>query len=122
MTSPALAIRDGGTARPNLFAVLRLTSNFIGACSREQLQVVSAGGPVAVRIVWLFSFVLGYSRLIWARFVQRQDMQTLPRGSICSDRGVPRAILYDRKKTTAIADTAGNSSRSHGKVCGLHAI
>jgi hypothetical protein len=30
-----------------------------------------------VRIVWLFSFVLGYSRPIWARFALHQDMQTV---------------------------------------------
>ena len=27
------------------------------------------------RIVWLFSMVLGYSRLIWARFVVHEDLQ-----------------------------------------------
>ena len=30
-----------------------------------------------IRIVWLFSLVLGYSRLLWARFVLHQDLQTV---------------------------------------------
>jgi hypothetical protein len=41
--------------------------------------------PGVKRIVWLFSMVLGYSRLIWARFVFHQ-------------------ILYDRLKTAVIGE------------------
>jgi transposase len=33
--------------------------------------------PGIKRIVWLFSMVLGYSRLIWARFVLHQDLQSV---------------------------------------------
>jgi len=33
--------------------------------------------PDVTRIVWLFSLVLGHSRLIWARFVVHQDLQTV---------------------------------------------
>ena len=35
-----------------------------------QLQVTDE--PAVTRIVWLFSFVLGFSRLIWALFVLHQ--------------------------------------------------
>src|SRR5258706_10274443 len=42
-------------------------------------QVVLTDEPSVMRIVWLFSFVLGHSRLIWARFVLHQDMQTVLR-------------------------------------------
>jgi transposase len=35
--------------------------------------------PGVVRIVWLFSLVLGHSRHIFARFVMHQDLQTLLR-------------------------------------------
>lgn len=38
-------------------------------------QVVFTDEAMVPRIVWLFSFVLGFSRLIWARFVLHQDMQ-----------------------------------------------
>jgi len=52
-------------------------------------QVVLTDEPSVMRIVWLFSFVLGHSRLIWARFVLHQDMQTgsaLSHGSLRGDR------------------------------------
>jgi transposase len=51
------------------------------------------------RIVWLFSMVLGYSRLIWARFVVHQDLQSVLRCHIAAFEaigGAPREILYDR--------------------------
>lgn len=35
--------------------------------------------PGVVRIVWLFSLVLGHSRYVFARFVMHQDLQTLLR-------------------------------------------
>jgi transposase len=59
-----------------------------------QFQVVFTDEPTAPRIVWLFSMVLGYSRLIWARFVVRQDLATaaLPR---CRLRGVWRRAAGD---------------------------
>jgi len=41
-----------------------------------QFQVVFTDEPTTMRIVWLFSMVLGHSRLIWARFVLHQDLQT----------------------------------------------
>src|SRR2546430_2872468 len=42
-----------------------------------QFQLQFTDEPMITRIVWLFSFVLGFSRLIWARFVLHQDMQTV---------------------------------------------
>jgi transposase len=57
------------------------------------------------RIVWLFSMVLGYSRLIWARFVVHQDLQRVLRCHIAALEaigGAPRTILYDRMKTAVI--------------------
>jgi hypothetical protein len=61
--------------------------------------------PGAKRIVWLFSMVLGYSRLIWAHFVVHQDMQSVLRCHISALEaigGAPREILYDRMKTAVI--------------------
>jgi transposase len=60
-----------------------------------------------MRIVWLFSLVLGYSRLIWARFVAHQDLQTVLRchmAAFAALGGVPRQILYDRMKTAVIGE------------------
>jgi transposase len=42
-----------------------------------QFVVEFTDEPGVKRIVWLFSMVLGYSRLIWARFVFHQDLQTV---------------------------------------------
>jgi hypothetical protein len=64
-----------------------------------------------MRIVWLFSFVLGFSRLTWARFVLHQDMQTVLRCHMAAFEaigGVPNEILYDRMKT-AVSGEAGGS-------------
>ena len=49
-----------------------------------RFEVAFTDEPGVTRIVWLFSLVLGHSRLIWARFVVHQDLQaccaaTLPR-------------------------------------------
>ena len=69
-----------------------------------QFQVIFTDEPSAPRIVWLFSLVLGYSRLIWARFVAHQDLQTVLRchmAAFAALGGVPREILYDRMKTAA---------------------
>ena len=44
-----------------------------------QFKVVFEDEPSMVRIVWLFSMVLGYSRWLWARFVLHQDLQTVLR-------------------------------------------
>jgi transposase len=49
-----------------------------------RFEVAFTDEPGVTRIVWLFSMVLGHSRLIWARFVVHQDLRpcsaaTLPR-------------------------------------------
>jgi transposase len=63
----------------------------------------------AKRIVWLFSMVLGYSCLIWARFVFHQDLQSVLRCHIAALEtigGAPRTILYDRMKTAVVGEDA----------------
>jgi transposase len=70
-----------------------------------QFVVEFTDEPGVRHIVWLFSLVLGYSRLIWARFVVHQDLQTVLRCHIAALEaigGVPREILYDRMKTAVI--------------------
>jgi transposase len=74
-------------------------------------QVVFTDEPSVTRIVWLFSFVLGHSRLIWARFVLHQDMQTVLRCHMAAFEaigGVPKEILYDRMKTAVIGEGGGS--------------
>jgi transposase len=75
-----------------------------------QFQVQFTDEPAVTRIVWLFSFVLGFSRLIWARFVLHQDMQTVLRCHIAAFEaigGISREILYDRMKTAVIGEAGG---------------
>ncbi len=58
--------------------------------------------PGVEHVIWLFSLVLGHSRMLWGRFVPRQDMQTLLRCHAAAFEalgGVPAEILYDRMKT-----------------------
>jgi transposase len=65
--------------------------------------------PGVRRIVWLFSMVLGCSRLIWARFVIHQDQQSVLRCHIAALEAIgggPREILYDRMKTAVIGEDA----------------
>lgn len=70
-------------------------------------ETVFTGEPGVVRKVWLFSLVLGYCRLIWGRFVQHQDLQTVLRCHLAAFTalgGVPRSILYDRMKTVVTGE------------------
>ncbi len=63
--------------------------------------------PEAERVVWLFSMVLGHSRMMWARFVARQDLPTVLRCHIAAFEafgGVPGQILYDRMKTAVLGE------------------
>jgi transposase len=65
-------------------------------------RTVFTDEPEAERIVWLFSLVLGHSRMMWGRFVLHQDMQTLLRchaDAFAALGGVPTEILYDRMRT-----------------------
>ena len=74
-----------------------------------RFEVEFADEPGVKRIVWLFSMVLGYSRLIWARFVLHQDLQSVLRCHIAAFEaigGAPREILYDRMKTAVIGEDA----------------
>lgn len=72
-----------------------------------QFQVRFSDKPDKVQIVWLFSMVLGFSRLIWARFAYRQTLQTVlacHKAAFEAIGGVPREILYDRMKTAVIGE------------------
>jgi transposase len=60
----------------------------------------------------LFSLVLGYSRLIWARSVAHQDLQTVLRchmAAFAALGGVLRPVLYDRMRNAVI----GEDDRAH---------
>ena len=63
--------------------------------------------PGVEHVIWLFSLVLGHSRMLWGRFVPRQDMQTLLRCHAAAFEalgGAPVEILYDRMKTVFVRE------------------
>ena len=83
-----------------------------GQVDFAQFQVVFTDEPTTPRVVWLFSMVLGFSRLIWARYVVHQDLATVLRCHTAAFQalgGAPRELLYDRMKTvvTGEGDTGG---------------
>ena len=70
-------------------------------------RTVFTDQPGSERIVWLFSLVLGHSRMMWGRFVAHQDLQTVLRCHIAAFEalgGVPVEILYDRMKTAVLGE------------------
>jgi transposase len=78
-----------------------------GQVDFAQFQVTFTDEPTTQRIVWLFSMVLGYSRMIWARFVVHQDLATLLRCHVAAFEalgGAPRELLYDRMKTAVTGE------------------
>ena len=78
-----------------------------GQVDFAQFQVVFTDEPTTPRVIWLFSMVLGYSRLMWARFVVHQDLATVLRCHVAAFEafgGAPRELLYDRMKTAVIGE------------------
>ena len=75
-----------------------------------EFQIEEAGG--VIRKIYLFAMILGYSRRIYAEFVERCDLPTF---LDCHIRafghfgGVPQEILYDRMKNVFIGKIAGKN-------------
>ena len=65
-------------------------------------RTVFTDEPSTEHIVWLFSLVLGHSRMHWGCFVLHQNLPTLLRCHTAAFEtlgGVPEQILYDRMRT-----------------------
>jgi len=80
-----------------------------GQVDLARFEVSFTDEPSDRRIVWLFSLVLGHSRLIWARFVVHQDLGSVLRCHVAAFEalgGAPREILYDRMKTAVLGEDA----------------
>ena len=74
-----------------------------------QFRTEFADDPGQTRIVWLFSMVLGHSRLIWGRFVAHQDLQTMLRCYVAAFEamgGVASEILHHRMRTAVTGEDA----------------
>lgn len=70
-----------------------------------RFEVVFMDEPGVIRIVWLFSMVLGFSRLIWARFVVHQDLQTILRCHIAVLEAIGGAPRRRMAQATAPSST-----------------
>ena len=63
--------------------------------------------PDVRRRVWLFSFVLGYSRWLWGRFCANQKLGTVLRCHVDAFEacgGATAEVLYDRMKTAVLGE------------------
>ena len=75
-----------------------------------EFQVENADGTVEK--LYLFSMILGYSRKIYGKFIERCDMPTFLDCHIRAFEyfgGVPEQILYDRMKNVYIGKVAGKN-------------
>jgi transposase len=78
--------------------------------------------PEVERIVWLFSLVLGHSRMLWGRFVVRQDLASVLRCHVAAFEalgGVPEEILYDRMKTAVLGEVDDKGIAYNTKLLSL---
>ncbi|MFO8151393.1 MAG: IS21 family transposase [Trueperaceae bacterium] len=74
-----------------------------------QFRVEFTDEPGVVRVLWLFTIILGHSRWLWGRFCATQDLQTVLRCHIdafAAMDGAPSELLYDRMKTAVIGEDA----------------
>lgn len=75
-----------------------------------EFQIQHADGRIEK--LYLFAMILGYSRKIYAQFVQRCDLPSFLDGHINAFAhfgGVPSQILYDRMKNVYIGKLAGKA-------------
>ena len=80
--------------------------------------------PGAIRIVWLFSMVLGHSRLIWVTFFMHQDLQAVLRCHVATFKalgGVPAGVRYGHMRTVVTGeDDEGIVYNATLLACGRH--
>ena len=80
--------------------------------------------PETVRVVWLFSLVLGHSRYLFGRFVWRQTLDVLVaahEAAFAELGGVPAQLLYDRMKTAVLGESEGGEVIYHPTLLALAA-
>jgi len=87
-----------------------------------QFKTVFRDEPGRLRIVWLFSMVLGYSRYLFGQFVYDQSLAQVLRCHLQAFRelgGVPVEILYDRMKTAVLGEDEERNIIYHPKLVEL---
>lgn len=87
-----------------------------------QFKAVFSDEPERIRVVWLFSLVLGFSRWLTGRFVFGQNLAAVLRGHMEAFTrlgGVPQHILYDRMKTAVLGETEARHIIYHPRLLEL---
>ena len=72
-----------------------------------QFKTVFTDEPARLRVVWLFSLVLGFSRYLVGQFVTGQHLAVVLRchlDAFAELGGIPQQILYDRMKTAVLGE------------------
>lgn len=85
-------------------------------------RVVFTDEPTQVHVVWLFTMVLGCSRMLFGRFVLHQDLETLLRCHVMAFErfgGVPRTTLYDRMRAAVVDEDADGRPLFNAKLLDL---
>ena len=80
--------------------------------------------PETIRVVWLFSLVLGHSRYLFGRFVWRQTLDVLVaahEAAFTELGGVPGQLLYDRMKTVVLGEAESGDVVYHPTLLALAA-
>lgn len=87
-----------------------------------QFKTVFSDEPEHIRVVWLFSLVLGFSRFLTGQFVFGQDLAVVLRCHMAAFArlgGVPQHILYDRMKTAVLGETEARHIIYHPRLLEL---
>ena len=93
-----------------------------GQVDFAQFRVTFEDEPDTIRILWLFTLILGHSRWLWGRFCATQDLQTVLRCHIdafAAMGGAPAELLYDRMKTAVIGEDADGIVQYNASLVGL---
>lgn len=93
-----------------------------GQVDFAQFKTVFSDEPSRVRVVWLFSLVLGFSRYLVGQFTPGQHLAVVLRchlQAMAELGGAPREILYDRMKTAVLGEDDERQVIYHPKLLEL---
>ena len=89
-----------------------------------QFKTIFSDEPERLRVVWLFSLVLGFSRYLVGQFVTGQHLAVVLRchlDAFVELGGIPQEILYDRMKTAVLGEDDERQVIYHPKLIELAA-
>ena len=121
-SSPTSCAKPGRRGSSPSSAVSRPPPGKQAQVDFAQFRVEFTDEPGVVRILWLFTIILGHSRWIWGRFCATQDLQTVLRCHIdafAAMDGAPSELLYDRMKTAVIGEDANGVVQYNASLVAL---